>query len=263
MKHAVTTNPTKVLVIGQPGLHKEFHDYGLGNNILSLADLRNDHTKGLHDLKHYQVPTDITCVCAGLQTDFAWTDCAIATMIIRENKAEFLATNADVTFPSSAGRLLPGAGSVVNMIKGSCGRDPKIMGKPTQFMLDAIVNEHPNVDLARTLMVGDRLDTDIAFGNNFGMDTLLVLSGVTDGEDYKASVGWKIPSQFGPSSAPSTPTPTPTDNNNADDDAESEIDEVPSPIPQPVHIPSLTQDPRPTYIANGINDLIHVGSLLL
>jgi 4-nitrophenyl phosphatase len=183
------TDETKFLLVGQMGLRQEFIDIGLEKNMVTLDMLRNsDSTKhSIDDMKHFTVDAQIKAVVAGLQVDFAWSDCAIAVMIIRENNSLFYVTDRDATFPASHTRQLPGCGSIVNMIEASCGKQAQAMGKPTKYMIDAIRRDHPEdigIDLSRTLMVGDRLDTDIQFGNSFGMGSLLVFSGVTKKDEY-------------------------------------------------------------------------------
>lgn len=96
------------------------------------------------------------------------------------NPELFIATNGDETFPTSDPQLLvPGTGAFVNFVKTAVNREPIFMGKPGTIYWDAIKSLHPNIDPSRTLMIGDRLNTDIAFGNqnNLGY-TLLVESGV-------------------------------------------------------------------------------------
>jgi 4-nitrophenyl phosphatase len=61
-----------------------------------------------------------------------------------------------------------------------------VLGKPHQTMLDVIIGKY-DLDRTKTLMIGDRLDTDIAFGKLGGVQTLLVMSGVTSHEDLKQS----------------------------------------------------------------------------
>ena len=94
------------------------------------------------------------------------------------NGASLLATNADATFPA-AGEILPGAGAMVGAIRGM-GFDPEaVVGKPSpisfRHALD-LLDGH----VAKTLMIGDRIETDIAGAAEIGLHTALVLTGVTD-----------------------------------------------------------------------------------
>ena len=243
---------TKVLVIGQPGLLQEFDDIGLTRHVLTLDDLRHpDQIKDVHQIKKFELDPNITAVCAGLQVDFSWRDCAIAVMIIRENNAEFYCTDRDATFPASHTRQLPGCGAIINMIEAGCGKRGQAMGKPTKYMADAIKRDH-HLDFSRTLMVGDRLDSDIAFGNNFGMGSLLVFSGVTKKGDYLSDkivnkVGGEVqyPQPIIPTSPqqePTTPT-TPT-----------------SPLPE-INI-HAANTPVPTYCAENITWMVELGGFV-
>lgn len=95
--------------------------------------------------------------------------------------ARLLATNEDPTFPTPEG-LVPGAGAVVGALRGM-GFPPEIVvGKPSPIAFRVALNLlgfHPE----EVLMIGDRLDTDVAGAKALGMDTALVLSGVTSRED--------------------------------------------------------------------------------
>lgn len=88
--------------------------------------------------------------------------------------ARFLATNTDAQYPAENGLLLPGAGVVVSALTTAFGRGPEVVaGKPSQLFVDMVklaVGTSPE----RVLMVGDRLETDIAFGRTAGFRTLLV-----------------------------------------------------------------------------------------
>ncbi|GAY60960.1 hypothetical protein CUMW_206120 [Citrus unshiu] len=71
-----------------------------------------------------------------------------------------------------------GGGSMVGAFVGSTQREPLVVGKPSTFMMDYLANKF-GIQKSQICMVGDRLDTDILFGQNGGCKTLLVLSGVT------------------------------------------------------------------------------------
>ena len=96
--------------------------------------------------------------------------------------ADFIATNIDATFPVEDG-LLPGAGALVEFLSFASGRKPKIViGKPNTYVLDMILKEL-GVGKDEVVMVGDRLDSDIAVAKKAGVRSVLVLSGITKKED--------------------------------------------------------------------------------
>jgi HAD superfamily hydrolase (TIGR01450 family) len=94
----------------------------------------------------------------------------------------FLGTDPDRTFPGEDGRIVPGSGAIIGSIEAVVGESPDaILGKPSnvarQIALDRL-----GTAPEETLVVGDRLDTDLLMGERAGMTTVLVLSGVTDRE---------------------------------------------------------------------------------
>lgn len=105
-----------------------------------------------------------------------------------QDGAQFIATNADVTLPTEEG-LVPGCGALVAALSASTGRRPVTIGKPEVHLLDAAVTAMGKT-APECVIVGDRLDTDIAAGHATGMLTLMVLTGVSQREEI-ASVAIK------------------------------------------------------------------------
>jgi len=104
-----------------------------------------------------------------------WAQLSEACLAIRGG-AKWVACNIDRTLPTERG-LLPGNGAMVAALQAATDREPKVAGKPARPLLDTAMGrmgaQHP-------LVVGDRLDTDIAGARAAGLDALLVLSGVSD-----------------------------------------------------------------------------------
>jgi len=91
-----------------------------------------------------------------------------------------LATNEDETCPGpNPETIIPDAGPLVAAVKTACGREPLTVGKPNTPAFDYICRRWgvDSIDPQRTLMVGDRVNTDVKFGRDHGLRTLLVLSG--------------------------------------------------------------------------------------
>jgi len=101
--------------------------------------------------------------------------------LTRNPGCQFLATNEDSTYPILGGQM-PGAGAISAPLRYALDKDPISIGKPATTMLDCI-KAKVHFDPKRTIMVGDRLNTDILFGHNGGLATLLVLTGVTTEQD--------------------------------------------------------------------------------
>ena len=94
--------------------------------------------------------------------------------------ARFIATNPDVTGPSPDGPL-PATGSVAALISRATGVDPYFVGKPNPLMMRSALNAL-DAHSETTAMIGDRMDTDIVAGLEAGLETILVLTGVSTRE---------------------------------------------------------------------------------
>jgi NagD protein len=95
-----------------------------------------------------------------------------------EGGARFIATNPDPTGPSLEG-ILPATGSVAALIEKATGIAPYFIGKPNPLMMREALNSL-GAHSESTVMIGDRMDTDIVAGIEAGLQTILVLSGVTN-----------------------------------------------------------------------------------
>jgi 4-nitrophenyl phosphatase len=123
-------------------------------------------------------------VLVALDRGFNYNKLALALKFI-EKGAHFLATNLDNVLVGEKG-LLPGAGSIVSALRTASRREPVLIGKPSDIMADFILTK-AGVKPEEILVIGDRLDTDIAMGKNFGMKTALVLTGYTKEKDLRNS----------------------------------------------------------------------------
>lgn len=121
-------------------------------------------------------------VLVGLDRGFTYAKLATALKFI-QGGADFIATNLDNTLITEKG-LLPGAGAIVSAVKTACGKEPIVVGKPSQIMASIILKKL-DVEPKEVLLIGDRLETDILMGKKAGMKTALVLTGYTKKEDLK------------------------------------------------------------------------------
>ena len=133
-----------------------------------------------------ELDPDCAAVIVGQDTSFTYAKLAYASLAIQRG-AVFVATNPDAGDAIGPG-LMPGAGAIVAVVEKACGVAPEIYaGKPSAFLLELLKGNH--VDMTRTLVVGDRLDTDIAFGRAGGAGaTVLTLTGVCGLEDVDAAM---------------------------------------------------------------------------
>lgn len=124
-------------------------------------------------------------VVAGLDLHFTYDSMQKACSAIRRG-ARFIATNADATLPIEGGALWPGAGSIVASVQTCSGVAPTVIGKPNSYMADMALQKL-GLPANKVLCVGDRLETDILFGERAGIATALVLTGVSTQADIESS----------------------------------------------------------------------------
>ncbi|KAF1315703.1 4-nitrophenylphosphatase, partial [Globisporangium splendens] len=162
----------KVYYIGEAGLGEELANEGFEPFGLEHGDIKELHTP-------FTVDNDVKAVVVGLDRNISYYKLAYATVCVRNIPGcRFIGTNPDPTFPVD-GAILPGGGTLVKTIESAVGHPPEaVIGKPSQDLLKTILTTY-GLDSSRTCMVGDRLSTDIAFGRLGGLQTLLVLTGIT------------------------------------------------------------------------------------
>lgn len=108
-----------------------------------------------------------------------------AANFLKRNGVEFFATNEDFTFPGpNPDLVIPGAGCTSAAVRAVSGRTPIVFGKPHKPIANFLRN-HEHIDANKTIMFGDRLDTDIQFANDNGFTSCLMLTGVSSLEDVK------------------------------------------------------------------------------
>ena len=109
---------------------------------------------------------------------------AITTAVrLIEQGSRFLATNPDPTGPSLEGPL-PACGAVAALLERATGRTPYFVGKPNPLMMREGMNQI-GAHSEETVMIGDRMDTDVIAGIEAGLTTVLVLSGVTSAAEVE------------------------------------------------------------------------------
>jgi len=153
-------------VIGEAGLTTALHEAGY-----TLTDRAPDYVV-LGETRTYsfeRITTAIRLIAAG---------------------ARFIATNSDATGPAPDGPL-PATGAVAALISRATGVEPYFVGKPNPLMMRSALNAI-DAHSETTAMIGDRMDTDVIAGLEAGMETILVLTGLTTREQserhpYRAS----------------------------------------------------------------------------
>lgn len=199
-------HPVRAMVIGETGLFDTLQEAGI--EIVDAGEAwaeRNARDRA------------IDAVVVGLDTRFDYTKLRAACHFIRRG-AIFIGTNPDKTFPYADG-IGPGCGALLAAVEACSGKSPRLMGKPGRPLLEAALDRLglaelvstlpftaasaarsasgpswpasspgptrglPSFQGKRVLIIGDRLDTDIAFARRHGLPSCLVLTGVTSPRD--------------------------------------------------------------------------------
>jgi HAD superfamily hydrolase (TIGR01450 family) len=142
--------------------------------IVGEAGLREEFSTAGHHLA--QKPEDAQWLIAGMdrKLDYSKLHDALRALLAG---AKLLATNEDATYPTPSG-LVPGAGAIVGALRGMGFTPETTIGKPSPHAF-RLVMESLGLAPERVLVVGDRLDTDIAGAHAAGLDSVLVLTGVS------------------------------------------------------------------------------------
>jgi NagD protein len=146
-------------------------------------------TTALHEIGYTMNDRDPDYVVLGETRTYSFEAITRAIRLI-ESGSRFIATNPDPSGPSPAGTL-PATGSVAALISTATGKQPYYVGKPNTLMMRSALNRL-EAHSETTMMIGDRMDTDIVSGLEAGLRTILVLTGSTspdrvDSFPYQAS----------------------------------------------------------------------------
>jgi NagD protein len=133
-------------------------------------------TEAIHNAGYVITEIDPEYVVLGETHTYNIAQITKAIRLVVEG-ARFIATNPDASGPSERG-IVPACGAMAALIEKASGRAPFFVGKPNPLMMRMALN-YLGVHSEDTIMVGDRMDTDIVAGVESGMETILVLTGVT------------------------------------------------------------------------------------
>jgi len=171
----------KVYVIGQDGLEEELHSEGFRTS----GGTDPEDIKFLHSFDFSEIHSDleIGAVICGFDMNINYKKLAKAFRYLSDDPScLFVLTNDDSSYPAN-GTVYPGSGALSAPLRYSAKQTPIVVGKPNKPMLDCILAKH-HLEPSKTIMVGDRLDTDIEFAIRGGISSLLVFTGVVKREDY-------------------------------------------------------------------------------
>ena len=148
----------KVYVIGEPGLYSALYNEGI-----TVSE------------------TDPDYVVVGEVFNYNYESVCKAVNLVLKG-AKLIGTNSDVTGPTDNGNIIPACRALISPIEMATGKEAYFVGKPNPLMMRTGLNML-GVHSSEAVMIGDRMDTDIVVGIEGGLDTVLVLSGVTTEAD--------------------------------------------------------------------------------
>jgi glycerol 3-phosphatase-2 len=128
----------------------------------------------------------VDAVVVGLDRSVDYARLCAASVLV-ERGATLVATNGDASFPAADGSVWPGAGAILAAIQTTTGALAEVVGKPHPPLLRGALARAGG---GRPLVVGDRLDTDIAGAARLGWDAALVLTGISSSADATTS-SWR------------------------------------------------------------------------
>lgn len=142
-----------VFLIGEKGLRDIFYDHGF-----------------------FHQDANVLAVVGGLDREVTYQELAKATLLLNAG-VDFFFTNIDPSYPSTNGDI-PGAGAILSFLETASGKKAYTVGKPKEFMFENALTQLNSIP-ENTIVVGDRLETDILGGKNANCLTALLLSGVS------------------------------------------------------------------------------------
>ena len=201
----ITNNPTrsvedylkKVSSMGIPCTEDNFFTSAQASAMLMKEKFANDliYAQGtrsfMQELKSYGLNVTekyddrAKCVLVAFDTELTAEKLRTTCEMLTKNDVEYYATNPDWVCPVDFG-YIPDCGSMCFGIEKATGKSPKFIGKPQPTMIKCLMKKN-GVDEEQTIVIGDRIYTDIASGINAKVDTVLVLSGEATYKDYLES----------------------------------------------------------------------------
>jgi len=180
---AASCGVKSAFVIGAEGLREEMQLAGVAVVDPQLPDHFDETSfRGIVE----SLPA-VGAVVVGNDIDFTFTKLALASVLLQRGGTDclFLGTNPDVGDRDASGYLVPDTGSLIPSVEAASSRKARVVGKPSVDVIQQLLQK-TGFEPARVLMIGDRLDTDIRFGQAGGVGTCLVLTGVSTLADVKA-----------------------------------------------------------------------------
>ena len=180
----------RAYVVGVGGLLEELREHGI--EPVGEGDMGG--VEALLSSGGLEACLPIDAVVVGMQQEnLCYHRLAKAGAFARDRKRVFVGTNPDANYPAGASELLPAGGSLVKLVSYAAEREPDVVvGKPSADLARLVAELH-GLRPEATLMVGDRCNTDVAFGYSVGWSTLLVLTGCHTLDDVAKAPRGEVP----------------------------------------------------------------------
>ncbi|KAL0268163.1 UNVERIFIED_CONTAM: hypothetical protein PYX00_010214 [Menopon gallinae] len=169
----------KVYVIGSRGITDELDRFGIRHTDVGPDLLEKDLEEYINN--KFKLDPEVGAVLIGFDQYLSYPKILKGANYLRNRDCLFVATNGDENFVIDD-LLIPGTGSLLKCLETATGRQAYVIGKPNDYIRESATKKSLTSP-SRTLMIGDKCNTDILFGKKCGFQTLLVLSGVTDREE--------------------------------------------------------------------------------
>lgn len=161
--------------------HKQDLIFAMGTNSY-IEELKKN---GLNITEEYEEGVDVVLTAFDTELNYGKVEAACRLLMEKGKERIWLATNGDLRCPVDFG-MIPDCGSICNMISAATDRNPQYLGKPSPGLVEYSM-EMTGFTKEETLVIGDRIYTDIACGENAGVETCLVFTGEAKAEDVQGA----------------------------------------------------------------------------
>lgn len=170
----------KVYCIGSTGLAQEFDALGIKHIGIGPDDFVVENMKSVAKI---DMDPEVNCVVVGFDRHFNYPKIARAAGYAQRPGCHFIGTNTDSGLPMGD-RVIPGTGALVHCVEVAANRKCHYIGKPSPSIMEDAMIKH-NINPHRTIMFGDRCNTDVYLAGNCGFKSLLVLTGFSTLEEVE------------------------------------------------------------------------------